>query len=76
MNLSKQILLYILFALSLTNTGCESIFLNEQSTDDTQWIKHTAAAEQCIPYEFETIEDALKGGWSREEIASSASTRE
>ena len=59
MNLSKQILLYVLFALSLTNTGCESIFLNEQSTDGTQWIKHSSAAEQCIPYEFETIEDAL-----------------
>ena len=60
MNQSKQILLYIIFALSLTNTGCESIFLNEQSNDVTQWIKHAAAAEQCIPFEFETIEDALK----------------
>ena len=60
MKLTKHILLYFIFALSLTNIGCESIFLNEQSTDDTQWIKHTAAAEQCIPYEFETIEDALK----------------
>ena len=60
MNPSKQILLYVIFALSLTNTGCESIFLNEQSTDYTQWIKHVAAVEQCIPYEFATIEDALK----------------
>tara|TARA_A100001015_G_scaffold308732_1_gene406849 strand:- start:109 stop:477 length:369 start_codon:yes stop_codon:yes gene_type:complete len=60
MNPSKQILLYVVFALSLTNTGCESIFLNEQSTDFTQWIKHAAAVEQCIPYEFATIEDALK----------------
>jgi len=60
MKLTKHILLYFIFALSLTNIGCESIFLNEQSTDATQWIKHVAAAEQCIPYEFETIEDALK----------------
>ena len=60
MNLSKQILHYVIFALSLTNTDCEPIFLNEQTTDDTQWIKHATAAEQYIPYEFETIEDALK----------------
>ena len=60
MNLSKQILFYVIFALNLTNTGCESIFLNEQSIEVTQWIKHAAGVEQCIPYEFETIEDALK----------------
>ena len=60
MNLSKQILHYVIFALSLTNTGYEPIFLNEQTTDDNQWTEHAAAAEQCIPYEFETIVDALK----------------
>ena len=60
MNLSKQILFYVIFALNLTNTGCESIFLNEQSIEVTQWIKHAAGVEQCIPYEFATIDDALK----------------
>ena len=27
-------------------------FLNEQSLDRTQWIKHAAGVEQCVPYEL------------------------
>lgn len=60
MNQAHYVIVCVVFAFSLTTTGCDSIFLNEQSSENTQWIKHAAAAEQCIPYEFETIEDALK----------------
>jgi hypothetical protein len=49
------LLLLTLFPL----VACESIFVNEQSSTNPRWIKHPAGEQQCIPYEFVHVEDAL-----------------
>lgn len=59
MNLHRDFVLRLLFIGSLLSAGCDSIFLNEQSLDRTQWIKHAAGMEQCVPYEFASIEEAI-----------------
>ena len=59
MNLHRYFILGFIFIGSLIYAGCDSIFLNEQSLDRTQWIKHAAGVEQCVPYEFASIQEAL-----------------